>query len=80
MTAFYSILPNTDILRSKIDVLTMPDPNDEDVSFFRVEITADNDGVFLTSCSGGAREDVSIPTKELSIAVARCILEAYGQI
>ena len=74
---YYTLIPNTDILRSKIDVFTMSDPNDENRTY-RVELTADNDGVFITSCEGGAREDMSIGHKDLAIAVARGILEAYS--
>jgi hypothetical protein len=55
----------------------MSDPDDENI-FQRVELTVDNDGVFITSCSGGAREDMSIAQKDLAIATARAILEAYG--
>jgi hypothetical protein len=77
MTNFYTKLPGTDVLRSKIDVFTMSDPDDEKV-FHRVELTTDNDGVFITSCSGGAREDMSIEQKDLAIALAHGILEAYG--
>jgi hypothetical protein len=79
MYKFYTKLPGCDVLRSKIDVFTMSDPNDEDV-FHRVELTVDNDGVFITSCTGGAREDMSIAQKDLAIAVARTILEAYGEV
>ena len=77
MSNFYTKLPGTDVLRSKIDVFTMSDSDNENV-FHRVELTTDNDGVFITSCSGGAREDMSIAEKDLAIAVARAILEAYG--
>ena len=76
MTNFYTKLPGTDVLRSKIDVFTMSDSDDENV-FHRVELTTDNDGVFITSCSGGAREDMSIAEKDLAIALAKAILEAY---
>ena len=79
MSNFYTKLPGTDVLRSKIDVFTMSDPTDED-HFYRVELTVDNDGVFITSCSGGAREDISIEQKDLAIATARAILEAYGEV
>ena len=79
MSNFYTKLLGSDVLRSKIDVFTMSDPNDEDV-FHRVELTVDNDGVFITSCAGGAREDMSIAQKDLAIAVARAILEAYGVV
>tara|TARA_R110000868_G_scaffold387505_1_gene656099 strand:+ start:615 stop:857 length:243 start_codon:yes stop_codon:yes gene_type:complete len=79
MTNFYTKLPNSQVVRSKIDVLTIENPDDEELHY-RVEITCDNDGVFLTSCCGRVREDVSISTKELSIAVAYAILEAYEQV
>lgn len=77
MTNFYTHIPNTDVVRSKIDVLTWTNPADENETH-RVEFTVDNDGVFITSCEGGAREDMSISQKDLAIAVARGILEAYG--
>ena len=79
MSKFYTNLPGTDVVRSKIDVFTMSDPNDEN-RFHRVELTVDNDGVFITACEGGAREDMSIGHKDLAIAVARGILEAYGEV
>ena len=74
---FYTHIPNTDVVRSKIDVLTWTNPADENETE-RVELTVDNGGIFVTSCSGGAREDMSIGQKDLAIAVARAILEAYG--
>jgi hypothetical protein len=79
MSNFYTKLPGCEVLRSKIDVFTMSDPDDENI-FQRVELTVDNDGVFITSCSGGAREDMSIAQKDLAIATARAILEAYGEV
>jgi hypothetical protein len=60
----------SNVIRSKIDVFTAENE--------RVEVTLDDDGLFLTSCSGGAREDLSIGSKDLVISVARCILEHYG--
>jgi hypothetical protein len=77
MSNFYTHIPNTDVVRSKIDVLTWTNPADENETE-RVELTVDNGGIFVTSCSGGAREDMSIGQKDLAIAVARAILEAYG--
>ena len=77
MSNFYTLLPGTDVLRSKIDVFTWTNPADENETE-RVELTVDNAGIFITSCSGGAREDMSIAQKDLAIAVARGILEAYG--
>ena len=76
MTNFYTLLPGTDVLRSKIDVFELTDEADNKT--YRVELTVDNDGIFVTSCSGGAREDMSIAQKDLAIALARAILEAYG--
>ena len=79
MSNFYTLLPGTDVLRSKIDVFTWTNPADENETE-RVELTVDNAGFFITSCSGGAREDMSIAQKDLAIAVARAILEAYGEV
>jgi hypothetical protein len=76
---FYTLIPNTDVLRSKIDVFEMTDPNDEDIKH-RVELTCDNDGVFITSCEKAVREDISIAHKDVAIAVAKAILEAYGEV
>ena len=75
----YTLIPNTQVLRSKIDVFEMTDPYDEDIKH-RVELTCDNDGVFITSCEKAVREDISIAHKDVAIAVARAILEAYGEV
>ena len=77
MTNFYTLIPNTDVLRSKIDVFEMTDPNDENINH-RVELIVDNDGVFITSCEKAVRENISISQKDLAIAVANAILEAYS--
>ena len=79
MTNFYTLIPNTDVLRSKIDVFEMTDPNDENI-IHRVELIVDNDGVFITSCEKAVRENISISQKDLAIAVANAILEAYGEV
>jgi hypothetical protein len=79
MSNFYTLLPGTDVLRSKIDVFAWTNPENENETE-RVELTVDNDGIFVTSCSGGAREDMSIGQKDLAIALARAILEAYGEV
>ena len=79
MSNFYTKLPGTDVLRSKIDVFTWINPADENKTE-RVELTVDNAGIFVTSCSGGAREDMSIEQKDLAIALAHGILEAYGEL
>ena len=58
------------VIRSKIDVFTTEDE--------RVEVTVDADGVSLTAWDTGVRQDLSIGSKDLAIAVARAILEAYS--
>jgi hypothetical protein len=79
MSNFYTLIPGTDVLRSKIDVFQWTDPADED-NTERVELIVDNSGIFITSCSKGARENISIEQKDLAIATARAILEAYGLV
>ena len=59
----YTLIPGTQVLRSKIDVFTMADPSDED-HFHRVELTVDNDGIFITAVENCARENVSISHKD----------------
>ena len=78
MTNFYTKLPGTDVLRSKIDVFELTDEAENQTH--RVELIVDNSGVFITSCDGGAREDLSIGQKDLAIALAHGILEAYNVI
>jgi small nuclear ribonucleoprotein (snRNP)-like protein len=60
----------SNVIRSKIDVFTTENE--------RVEVTLDDDGLFLTACHKGAREDLSIGSKDLAISVARAIIEAYS--
>lgn len=79
MSNFYTCIPNTDVVRSKIDVFTWTNPADEEETH-RVELIVDNDGVFITSCEKTVREDISIAQKDLAIATARAILEAYGVV
>ena len=79
MTNSYTLIPNTQVLRSKIDVFEMTDPYDEDIKH-RVELTCDNDGVFITSCEKNVREDISIGHKDVAIVLARAIREAYGEV
>jgi hypothetical protein len=45
----------------------------------RIEIVADDDGVFIESTDGGCSEALSIATPEMAKRVARYILEAYGE-
>jgi hypothetical protein len=61
----------SNVIRSKIDVFTIEDE--------RVEVTLDDDGLFLTACGKGAREDLSIGSKDLVIAMAKAILEHYQE-
>ena len=75
----YTLIPGTQVLRSKIDVFEMTDPYDENIKH-RVELTCDNDGVFITSCEKTVREDISIGHKDVAIVLARAILEAYGEV
>ena len=75
---FYTLIPGTQVTKSKIDVFTLEDEAEK--QSYRVELTVDNAGVFITSCEGGAREDMSIGHKDLAIALARGILEAYGEV
>ena len=79
MTNFYTLIPNTDVLRSKIDVFTWTDPTNEE-NTERVELIVDNDGIFITSAVKGVRENISIAQKDLAIAVANAILESYGEV
>ena len=74
---YYTLIPGTQVVRSKIDVFEMTDPNDENINH-RVELIVDNDGVFITSCEKAVRENISIAQKDLAIAVAKAILEAYS--
>ena len=78
MSNFYTLIPGTQVTKSKIDVFTLEDEAEN--QSYRVELTVDNAGVFITSCDGGAREDMSIGHKDLAIALARAILEAYGEV
>ena len=77
--SLYTLIPGTQVLRSKIDVFEMTDPYDENIKH-RVELTCDNDGVFITSCEKTVREDISIGHKDVAIVLARAILEAYGEV
>ena len=76
---YYTLIPGTQVVRSKIDVFEMTDPNDENINH-RVELTCDNDGVFISSSAKSVRENISIAHKDLAIAVANAILESYGEV
>jgi hypothetical protein len=45
----------------------------------RVEVLADDNGVFIESKEGGVTEQLSIPTSDLAIKVAKYILRTYEQ-
>jgi hypothetical protein len=66
------------VVRSKIDVFTWVDPNDKEKTE-RVEVTVDDLGVWITSCTGNVREEMNIDNKDLAIALAKAILEGYGE-
>ena len=66
------------VVRSKIDVFTYTDPNDKEKTE-RVEVTVDDLGVWITSCTGNVREDMNIDNKDLAIALAKAILEGYSE-
>ena len=44
----------------------------------RIEVLADDEGVFLEAKEGGVTEQLSIPTSDLAVSVAKYILGAYG--
>ena len=67
------------VVRSKIDVFTWTDPNDNEKTE-RVEVTVDDLGVWITSCTGNVREEMNIDNKDLAISLARAILEGYGEV
>ena len=79
----YKIVPGTEILHSITDVYTLCD--EEEGMTYRVELQADNGGVYIKSGEKGhdegsknITEDMSIGNKQLAIVVARRILELYG--
>jgi hypothetical protein len=79
----YNLVPGTEILHSLTDCYEYTDEAEEMV--YRVELNADNSGVYIRSSEKGLEEgskniteDMSIGNKELSIVVARRILELYS--
>ena len=66
------------VVRSKIDVFEWVNPTNENETH-RVEVTVDDLGVWITSCTGNVREDMSIDNKDLAIALAKAILEGYSE-
>ena len=74
----YTWTDKSQVVRSKIDVFTWTDPNDKEKTE-RVEVTVDDLGVWITSCTGNVREDMNIDNKDLAIALAKAILEGYSE-
>jgi|GEM_PF-3285956 hypothetical protein len=79
----YNIVPGTQIVHNLTDVYELTDEAEEMV--YRVELNADNGGIYIRSSEKGLEEgskniteDMSIGNKELSICVARRILELYS--
>ena len=79
----YNVVPGTQIVHNLTDVYELTDEAEEMV--YRVELNADNGGVYIKSSekrieegSKNITEDMSIGNKELSIVVAKRILELYG--
>jgi hypothetical protein len=78
----YNIVPGTDIIHSQTDVYELCD--EAEGMTYRVELNADNAGVYIRSSEKGhdegsknITEDMSIGNKELAIVVAKRILELY---
>ena len=74
----YTWTDKSKVVRSKIDVFTWVDPNDKEKTE-RVEVTVDDLGVWITSCTGNVREEMNIDNKDLAIALAKAILEGYSE-
>ena len=74
----YTVVPGTSVIRSKIDVFELYDEYEKKTH--RVELSVDNDGIFITAVENCARENVSISHKDVAIVLARAILEAYGEV
>ncbi len=80
----YKIVPGTEILHSTTDCYEFWD--EEEGMTYRVELQADNGGVYIKSSEKGLEEggkfiteDMSISNKQLAIVVAKRILELYGE-
>jgi hypothetical protein len=78
----YTIVPGTDILHSTTDCYELCD--EAEGITYRVELQADNAGIYIKSGEKGHEEgskniteDMSIGNKQLAIVVARRILELY---
>jgi hypothetical protein len=83
MISPYTIVPGTEILHSLTDVYELCD--EVEGMTYRVELNADNGGVYIKSSEKGHEEgsksiteDMSIANKELAIVVAKRIFELYN--
>ena len=81
----YTIVPETDILHSTTDCYELCD--EAEGMTYRVELQADNAGIYIKSGEKGHEEgskniteDMSIGNKQLAIVVAKRILELYGEL
>jgi hypothetical protein len=79
----YNLIPGTEILHSLTDCYELCD--EAEGMTYRVELQADNGGVYIKSGERGLEEgskniteDMSISNKQLAIVVAKRILELYG--
>jgi hypothetical protein len=79
----YTCVPGTEILHSTTDVYELYD--EEEGLTHKVELQADNGGVYIKSGEKGHEEgskniteDMSIGNKQLAIVVAKRILELYN--
>jgi len=80
----YTCVPGTDIIHSITDCYELTD--EAEGMTYRVELQCDNGGVYIRSSEKGLEEgskniteDMSIGNKELSIVIAKRILELYNQ-
>jgi hypothetical protein len=80
----YNLIPGTEILHSTTDCYEYTD--EAEGMTYRVELQADNSGVYIRSSQKGHEEgskniteDMSISNKQLSICIAKRILELYNQ-
>jgi hypothetical protein len=84
MISPYNLVPGTEILHSTTDCYEYTD--EAEGIAYRVELQCDNAGIYIRSGERGIEEgskniteDMSIGNKELSIVIAKRILELYGE-
>lgn len=82
MISPYNVVPGTDIIHSITDVYELTDEEEE--MSYRVELQADNGGVYMEYSEKKTDEKsklftecMSISNKQLAIVVAKRILELY---